>query len=571
MSLRPAVAATSLLLLVSALAVPATLAVGGGRHEMTALPGEQVEVRAGQTFRDLRPVMAESRTSLMAEQSVTPTATADIEVSYDGFSQAAEDAFQAAVDVWETQIVSSQVIHVDAAWTPLPEGVLGSAGPETFYVFDGDDRAYPAALAEAICSCEGPDPVEIGASFNSDFDDWYLGTDGNPPSNEYDFMTVVLHELGHGLGFLSSFRLNNAETGGRWGLLSSAPYYGLNFDFEEWSASSGGVLLTSYSAFPATKALKQQLTDGSVYFGGANVVTANGGRAKLYAPNPWDGGSSNSHFDEVAFPAGTTNALMTPMLSNGEVIHMPGPLTLALFRDIGWTTADEVPSETDPPVVSAPVGTVGEGQKIGSTALLHLSWPDATDASGIASYQLQRKQGSGTFTDVTLPLATATAVDVALTPGASYQFQLRATDTEGNTSDWVTTPSGTLTLLQENAGSVVYAGSGWKRISLSGASGGKVKKTGNAGRTATLSFNGTSVAFVSTRSPARGIAEIWLDGEFQELVDLYRASISKRWIIWAPDAPLAAGAHTLEVHVTGLRNPSATKNRIDVDAFLTWP
>jgi hypothetical protein len=80
-------------------------------------------------------------------------------------------------------------------------------------------------------------------------------------------------------------------------------------------------------------------TDGSVWFGGANVTAANGGsRARLYAPSPWEQGSSNSHFDENTYPTGTVNALMTPFLDNGESIHEPGPLTLALFRDIGWTT-----------------------------------------------------------------------------------------------------------------------------------------------------------------------------------------------------------------------------------------
>lgn len=31
----------------------------------------------------------------------------------------------------------------------------------------------------------------------------YFGTDGNPPSNQFDFVTVFMHELTHGLGFTS--------------------------------------------------------------------------------------------------------------------------------------------------------------------------------------------------------------------------------------------------------------------------------------------------------------------------------------------------------------------------------
>lgn len=116
---------------------------------MRALPGDKVTVRASQTLEQLRPIVPSSRASLLADDNPGPTATANIEVTYDGFSQAAQDAFQAAVDVWETQIVSSRVIHVNARWEPLGSGILGSAGPNVFYVLD-DGRAYPGALAEAL-------------------------------------------------------------------------------------------------------------------------------------------------------------------------------------------------------------------------------------------------------------------------------------------------------------------------------------------------------------------------------------------------------------------------------------
>jgi hypothetical protein len=85
-----------------------------------------------------------------------------------------------------------------------------------------------------------------------------------------------------------------------------------------------------------------------------------------------------------------------------------------------------------------------------------------------------------------------------------------------------------------------------------------------------LSFAGTSIGFVSTLGPARGIAEIWLDGQFVASVDLYAASQTSRAVVWASPAPLSPGTHTLQVRVTGTRNPSATKNRIDLDAFLVW-
>ncbi|MEO8370076.1 MAG: hypothetical protein ABI806_12825 [Candidatus Solibacter sp.] len=57
-------------------------------------------------------------------------------------------------------------------------------------------------------------------------------------------------------------------------------------------------------------------------------------RAWMYAPNPFQSGSSVSHFDVSAFP----NQLMEPSI-NGDLTHNvvpPFDLTFMLLRDIGW-------------------------------------------------------------------------------------------------------------------------------------------------------------------------------------------------------------------------------------------
>ena len=58
------------------------------------------------------------------------------------------------------------------------------------------------------------------------------------------------------------------------------------------------------------------------------------GRALLFAPNPFQSGSSVSHWDTTAYP----NQLMEPSI-NGDLTHSVVPvwdLTASLFRDIGW-------------------------------------------------------------------------------------------------------------------------------------------------------------------------------------------------------------------------------------------
>ena len=58
------------------------------------------------------------------------------------------------------------------------------------------------------------------------------------------------------------------------------------------------------------------------------------GRALLFTPNPYQSGSSVSHWDTVAFP----NLLMEPSI-NADLSHsviVPYDLTFDLLQDIGW-------------------------------------------------------------------------------------------------------------------------------------------------------------------------------------------------------------------------------------------
>ena len=143
--------------------------------------------------------------------------SATIQVTYSGFTTAAKTAFQAAVDIWETKLDSSVAIKIQANWTNLGNtGILGSAGPVTFHGnFSGAEQQnvwYPAAIANKLhgSDLDATNP-DIEANFNNQFPNWYFGTTGPTPANKYDFESVVLHEIGHGIGFLLSFRQSGSQ------------------------------------------------------------------------------------------------------------------------------------------------------------------------------------------------------------------------------------------------------------------------------------------------------------------------------------------------------------------------
>lgn len=133
------------------------------------------------------------------------------------------NAFQAAASIWGATLDSTTPIVVFATMEPLSctdtNAILGSAGARSVWRdFAGAPLAstwYHAALANARFGAdldEGTD-YEILARFNSSLGQtgcltgvpFYLGLDNNH-GTAIDLITVLLHELGHGLGFGTTTR-----------------------------------------------------------------------------------------------------------------------------------------------------------------------------------------------------------------------------------------------------------------------------------------------------------------------------------------------------------------------------
>lgn len=263
------------------------------------------------------------------------TKTALFDVDYTGFTPEAQAAFQTAVDIWSTLLTSSQTIHVKAVWTPLEKGVLGSAiYGATYANFPGAQTIntyYPVALAEKMAGMDlnSPTDPDIYATFSSVMT-WDYGLTGNPANDKYDLVTVVLHELGHGLGFVDSYSVENSN--GEVGVQDSV----IPIIYDLALENNSGTNLYHDVASPSA-ALKTQLTGNAIYYNSPQVLANNSGtRAKIYAPSSFSDGSSISHLDEAMYPAGNINSLMSPQIGSAESIHDPGPIVKGLFSDIGW-------------------------------------------------------------------------------------------------------------------------------------------------------------------------------------------------------------------------------------------
>lgn len=114
------------------------------------------------------------------------------------------NVFERAANIWEGVLMPKSDIHVTAAFNPLGANVLGSAGTTfIFRNFPGAELSntwYHSAIADHLAGQDlNPGFADINAQFSSNFA-FYLGFDNNEGAL-VDLLPVVLHELGHGLGF----------------------------------------------------------------------------------------------------------------------------------------------------------------------------------------------------------------------------------------------------------------------------------------------------------------------------------------------------------------------------------
>ncbi|MGB8490842.1 MAG: T9SS type A sorting domain-containing protein [Bacteroidales bacterium] len=258
-----------------------------------------------------------------------------INVIYSGFTADAKAAVAYAVSILEALLPPDLNMTVKTSWTEISTiGVLGNSSITGFvagWSIDGQNPAafYPVTVGEKIAakSLNEDYEADVELILNSTAK-WYLGTDGRTPVTRYDLVTVVLHELCHGLGFFDSM-----------GVSGSTGYYGIGsapLIYDTFVANLLQQRLTDTTIFEQNSAaLYREMIGGQLYFDGPLTRNFLGTkRAELFSPSTWDSGSSVSHLDEANTEQ--VNALMTPYLDFGEAIHDPGSLTFSILGDVGW-------------------------------------------------------------------------------------------------------------------------------------------------------------------------------------------------------------------------------------------
>ncbi len=396
-------------------------------------------------------------------------------VNYKNFPEWAKRDFQSAVDIWAANFASSAPITIDATWGRSGTwGVLGSARPGNYYSgFDGaPDQSlwYPSALANALAGKDlDPQSPDMVIQINS-LASWNTRNDGTPRANEYDLPSVFLHEMAHGLGFLSTD--------------SYDPFFG-------YGTIEQPTPYAAYAQLPDGRRLSD-LPSPSIELGKALTSTllwsgqygnaANGGeKIILYTPARYEDGSSVSHIDENTYKDLGANSIMTPNLDAGEIFREPGSLLLGMIEDLRRKPPVGVAVGIPLPVRNA-TALIADG-----SAIITFDPPANARTAQVTSYSVRNLTTNQVKSVTDSPLTFT-----GLKNGTSYSFSIVASNTNGTSDAVITAP--------------VIPQTGWKRFIID--------QSADGSRVSSINFNGKPlVAYTDSKSGVLRIAswdgKIW--------------------------------------------------------------
>ena len=321
------------------------------------------------------------------------------------------NAFQYAADLWASLLTSDVEIRIAASFTSLTcsstTGVLGSAGP-TQIASDFTPGAqfagtwYPIALANKRAGRDllsGTD--DIRASFNSDVgkpgcleaSSWYYGLDNRAAAAQIDLVNTLLHEFGHGLGFLTVLDLTSGQH------LMGIPDV---FERQIFDATGGG----SWAGMSDAQRVASSKNALRVSWNGPNVTAA--------APGTLSAGTPILVVNSPAVVAGELNigtATFGPVIGAAPI---SGPLVQALdVADVaGPTTLDACSPLTNASAIAGKIALADRG-----TCNFVVKAKNAQNAGALALVVTDNVNGNpppglgGTDPTITIPTVRITKAD----------------------------------------------------------------------------------------------------------------------------------------------------------------
>ena len=334
-------------------------------------------------------------------------------ITYTNFPAWAKKDVQAAIDIWSANFASSVPISVEASWARSSDGILGSARPGNFFsAFEGAPDSslwYASALANALAGVDlDTTKPEIVIRANSAAN-WNQRNDGKPTTSEYDLKSAFIHEIGHGLGFLST---DGYDPYLRMGILDQPTI------FSAYLQTTAGHRVSDIES-PSAE-LGRALTSTLEWSGPLGIQENGGVKPRLFTPSRYESGSSVSHLDEATFSSAGANSIMTPNLDAGEVFQGPGPLLIAMLNDLRNKPPTGIVTDVPEPPKSA-LALVGD-----RSAVISFRAPANARLTQVIDYTITNNQTKDSITSQASPVVVS-----GLKNGSAYDFSITARNVLG--------------------------------------------------------------------------------------------------------------------------------------------
>jgi len=247
-------------------------------------------------------------------------------------------ATEYALALWSDKLGGTVPVRITVDTKKITGNVIGQSYTMQMVLNSGQvttcptNTWYPGTLWNQLVGYAHCSGINIKLEMNSNMSFFY-GTTGNPSYSQLDWVTVMLHEVNHGLGFAANIQSDGryfavTAQSGSYGIYTDSP--GI-FDRQLFQGTSGPCLTE------LTQTEREALIKSNNLYSGAPesylLAAHNGNRVKMYAPTSYNPGSSVAHWNTN--PGFTT--FMEWAIGNGWKWHTITTREMGILKDMGWT------------------------------------------------------------------------------------------------------------------------------------------------------------------------------------------------------------------------------------------
>lgn len=241
-----------------------------------------------------------------------------------------------------TQPIKVNVILINNSLYPFSGLTIGN-GRKNFSNAPVNNFIYPTSLANQIAGNElNPGEYDMDIYVNL-YTPFYYGT-GKPANNKMDFITFIMHEIGHGLGFYSDGYVDSNNIGS-FGNIPPSALSPLTTSFPWPGQDSVPTIYDKYIIKASQSILVGIAPQNTVTLGDSIKYTANYFDGPMYA-NISNGGQAvklsggtgtfSLGVDLLHLHSSICNSIMSYCWGLGDTVRRPANLELGILKEIGW-------------------------------------------------------------------------------------------------------------------------------------------------------------------------------------------------------------------------------------------